>query len=52
MLLAFLLMILVLAVTGAGLGWRQMGFAGASPAAAVLVLLGVLLLSGNLPIRW
>jgi hypothetical protein len=52
MLLAFLLMILVLSITGAGLGWRQMGLAGASPAAVVLVVLVVLLLSGNLPVRW
>ncbi len=48
MLMTILLVLLVLALVGGGIGYSRYGFAGMSPAGLLLVVLLVLFLSGNL----
>jgi hypothetical protein len=45
--LTLLLIILVIALVGGGLGHSRFGYAGWSPAGLILVVLLVLLLTGN-----
>jgi hypothetical protein len=48
MLMTILLVLLVLALLGGGIGYSRYGFAGLSPAGILLVVLLVLFLSGHL----
>lgn len=48
MLMTILLVLLVLALVGGGIGYSRYGFAGMSPAGLLLVVLLVLFLSGHL----
>ena len=47
MLMTILIVVLILAVVGGGIGHGRLGYAGWSPAAIILVILLVLLLSGH-----
>ena len=51
MLLMLLLVFFVLALGGDGWGYSRWGFAGMSPAGALLLLLVVLYFTGNLHLR-
>jgi hypothetical protein len=46
MLMTILIVVLILALVGGGLGHGRFGYAGWSPAAIILVILLVLLLTG------
>lgn len=48
MLLVILMVLLVLALAGGGWGYSQWGFAGMSPAGAILLVLVILWLTGHL----
>jgi len=46
-----LLVVLVAAIAGGGYGHSRVGYVGWSPAAIILLLIGVLYFTGNLPYR-
>lgn len=46
--MTLIVILLVLALVGGGVGHRRLGYAGWSPAGIILVVLVVLLLTGNL----
>jgi hypothetical protein len=48
MLMTFLIVVLVVALLGGGVGHSRYGFAGWSPAGLILLVLGVLWLTGHL----
>ena len=48
MLLTILLVVLVISLVGGGIGYSKFGLAGWSPAGIILLVLVVLLLTGNL----
>jgi len=48
MLITFLIVVLVVALLGGGVGHSRYGFAGWSPAGLILLVLGVLWLTGHL----
>ena len=47
-LLLILIILLVVALAGGGWGYSRYGAAGLSPAAIILIILNILLLTGNL----
>lgn len=51
MLLIVLIVLFVMAIGGGGWGYSRYGYAGWSPAGAILVVVGVLYFTGNLHLR-